>query len=267
MKYINQENRIFYMALLSSKIKDEISNRIKNGISINNISKDLNLGKSTIYYYYKKINGKKFVELQFIPKNSETEGEINGIFAGDGSQYYAAKRSSYQVNVHFGAKNYWYACYVKELFEKFFNKKFRLRWESKTQLRLRTESKKIFNYFQNYLSYDRHIKHCTVRLRNNCSFKFKIGFLRGMFDTDGCFKHVPEEKRTRIFYSTTSKTLAKQISVLLFKLDIQNSIYVRNREHINEKTIYVVNIPKPATHKFINAVKPMKALRAGSSAR
>ncbi len=251
----------------SDQLRREICDRIRKGVSINKISKELNLGKSTIYYYYKKIKGKKFVEPKFKLKNSRLEGEINGIFAGDGSQYYDAKRGSYEVNVHFGVKNYWYAIYVKNLFGNFFNKEFRLNWDSETQIRIRTRSKKIFGYFQNYLSYDRQIKHCTVKLRNNCSFAFKIGFLKGMFDTDGCLKHVPKEKRTRIFYSTTSKVLASQISSILYRLNIQNSIYVRDRKPINEKTIYIVNIPKPATHKFINVVKPMKALRADSSAR
>ncbi len=200
------------------------------------------------------------------PVFSEKEGEIAGIFAGDGSQHFDRKRYDYQVNVHFGKKNYWYALYVKNLFESFFKKRFRLNWDNSSKLRIRTESKEIFNFFANYLTYEPQVKHCTVRLKlNKLPMKFKIGFLRGLFDTDGCLKYIPLEKRTRLYYTTTSRILAKQVSLTLNKLEIKNSIYVRTP--INEKTVYVVNIPKPATHKFINVVKPMKALRARSSVR
>lgn len=253
--------------LLSNELRNEIRDKIKNGISINNISKELSLGKSTIYYYYKKIKGKKFIEPEFKLRNSRLEGEINGIFAGDGSQYYDAKRGSYEVNVHFGAKNYWYAIYVKELFEKFFQKKFRLDFEYGSKFRLRTQSRKIFNYFQNYLSYDCHIKHCTVKLKEQCSSAFKIGFLKGMFDTDGCFSLNNPERRARVSYCTTSEELAKQITLILNGLNVKNSIYVIDRKDRNEKTVYNVNVLKAGINRFIKVVKPMKALRAGSSAR
>ncbi len=250
----------------SDQLRNEICDRIKKGVSINKISKELNLGKSTIYYYYKKIKGKKFVEPEFRLRNSRLEGEINGIFAGDGSQYYDAKRGHYEVNVHFGAKNYWYAVYVKKLFEDFFDKKFRLNWDSDTQIRIRTQSKRIFTYFQNYLSYDRKIKHCTVKLRDSCSFSFKMGFLKGMFDTDGCFCFVKSEKKFRAFYTTTSKALAIQIGEILSALGIIHSIRSRRPDNPNEKIVYTVDIWRAGTNRFINLVKPMKALRARSSA-
>lgn len=40
------------------------------------------------------------------PRFSEKEGEIAGIFAGDGSQYFEPKAYYYEVNVHFGGHNY-----------------------------------------------------------------------------------------------------------------------------------------------------------------
>lgn len=251
------------MVLLNSDLKSEMINRIKSGNSINEISRSLGLGKSTIYYYYKKIKGKKFVEPKFKLSNSRLEGEINGIFAGDGSQYYDKKRGHYEVNVHFGAKNYWYAEYVKKLFDDFFHKKFRLNWDSETQIRIRTQSRKIFEYFQNYMSYDPHIKHCTVKLQSHCSPAFKIGFLRGLFDTDGCISY--GKYQARIFYTTTSKVMAHQVSSILISLGIVNSIYVRHPK--NEKIVYIVNILAKGKNRFIKTVKPMKALRAGNSVR
>ncbi len=253
--------------LLSTELRNKICSRIRKDISINKISKELNLGKSTIYYYYKKIKGKKFVEPEFKLGNSRLEGEINGIFAGDGSQYYDARRGNYEVNVHFGAKNYWYAIYVKNLFEQFFNKNFRLHWDSETQIRIRTQSRKIFHYFPNYLSYDRKIKHCTVKLNDDCSSAFKMGFLKGMFDTDGCYSDRGRKKSAKLFYTTTSKILAQQMSVMLNDLKIENSVYVRTNRLGKWRIVYVVNILAKDRNRFINLVKPMKALRADSSAR
>ena len=255
------------MPRLRPAVKEEMVKSLQRGKSLNTISKEFGIGKSTIYYYYKKMYGKKFIEPVFSPHNSELEGEINGIFAGDGSQYYYAKRGSYQVNVHFGAKNYWYAVYVKQLFEQFFNKKFRLQYESETKIRIRTESKKIFNYFQNYLSYDRQIKHCTIKLKKNCSSSFKLGFLKGMFDTDGCLSYSKTEKNVRAFYTTTSQVLATQLGMMLTKLGIIHSVRSRRPSNTNEKMVYIVYIWRASTNRFIKTVKPMKALRAGNSAR
>jgi hypothetical protein len=263
---INAGNLTYFM-LLSDELRNKVCNKIRNGVSINKISKELCLGKSTIYYYYKKIKGKKFVEPEFKPGNSRLEGEVNGIFAGDGSQYYDKKRGSYEVNVHFGVKNYPYAVYVKQLFENFFHKKFRLDFEYETKLRLRTRSRKIFNYFQNYLSYNCHIKHCTVKLKDHCSSAFKIGFLKGMFDTDGCLSFNRSEKRFRAVYYTTSKELARQINSILNELNIRNSIYVIDRKDRDEKTIYHVSVLGGSIHRFIKRIKPFKAQRADNSVR
>ena len=151
---------------------------MKEGVSLNSLSKQFGLYKSTLYYYYKKLNGKKFKEPQFTPSSSEVEGEIVGIFAGDGSQFYESKKCHYEVNVHFGGHNYNYALEVKKLFEGFFNKEFRLSPETLGRYRLRTLSKKIYHYFHHYMEFQSQVKHSTVHLKNlNFPLHFKIGFL------------------------------------------------------------------------------------------
>ena len=50
------------MVLLAPELRNYVATEIKNGTSINKISKNTGYGKSTIYYYYKKINGKKYKE-------------------------------------------------------------------------------------------------------------------------------------------------------------------------------------------------------------
>ena len=141
------------MTRLSELLLQEIELELSDGTSLNTISKEYNIGKSTLYYYYKKIKGKKFVSPYVLPRLSEEAGEVVGIFAGDGSQYFEPKNYHYEVNVHFGGKKLAYASNVKLLFENFFRKSFRLQKEPLDRLRLRTYSKQIFLFFNNSFLY------------------------------------------------------------------------------------------------------------------
>lgn len=246
------------MVHLNSLIKKELITQINKGISINNMVKNLLLNKSTIYYYYKKLKGKKYKEANFILGASEIEGEIVGVFAGDGSQYFEPKSYSYEVNVHFGGKNEAYAIYVKNLFENYFNKKFWLIFDKRGTIRLRTKSKKIFYFFNNYLNYSPQIKHFTVKLHNlNFPKPFKIGFLRGLFDTDGSILYKRKEKRIRIYFCTTSYELIKQIKILLEEFNFKFTYFVSKRS--NHKDLYNVQLLKESNDKFLNLIKPYKA--------
>lgn len=256
------------MPRLSLETKREIIKQLKEGVSLNRISKQFGIYKSTLYYYYKKLNGKKFKEPQFTLSSSELEGEIVGIFAGDGSQYYEPKKCHYEVNVHFGGHNYNYALEVKKLFEGFFNKEFLLRPESRGVYRLRTLSKKIYYYFQYYMDYKPQIKHCTVHLKRiDFPLNFKIGFLRGLIDTDGHCSYSEKDRRWRIIYYTTSKKLADDICCILSELFITHGMSRLIRKNHRKdgffKPIYHIYIWKRSADRFINIIKPRKLGRMG----
>jgi intein/homing endonuclease len=260
-RFINNIFLLFdEMALLKPELKEEIIKQIKKGNSINKISKDLSAGKSTIYYYYKKIKGKKYKEPHFTLRASETEGEIVGIFAGDGSQFYASKQGAYQINIHFGAKNEKYAKYVKKIFENYFNKKFWLAYEKEGSIiRVRTQSKKIFYYFKEYLTYGSRTKHSTVRLNTlNLPKEFKKGFLRGLFDTDGSVLYQKKEKRVRIAFYTTSSELMKQIKLLMKEFDFKCGYGIRKNRHKRYKDLYVLWMWKESNDKFLKEIAPFK---------
>lgn len=84
----NQNLNLFRMSEKSTTNK--IICMIKAGYSINYISKHLATAKSTIYYHYKKINGRKY-NIVKIPDNQMILGEISGVFAGDGSFFFNPK--------------------------------------------------------------------------------------------------------------------------------------------------------------------------------
>lgn len=253
--------------MLPQSIKQELISQILKGKSINFISRSLGLGKSTIYYHYKKTRGKKYLPPRFTKGTTEREGEIVGIFTGDGSQYFEPKKHSYEVNVHFGGHKSAYALYVKQLFENYFHKKFRLRKEKSGVFRLRTQSKAIFHYFFDYLAYNPRIKHCTVFLRSLAlSAEFKKGFLRGLVDTDGS---VLFNKLTRrcflVVYYTTSQMLATQIHYLLNEFGILSSICVSHQKQY--KPVYQVRVLSRCIDTFLKTVQPFKAMRASGSIR
>ena len=252
------------MRRLTPNEKELIIKLIWEGVSLNKISLLTKRRKSVLYYYYKKIKGKKYKEPQFEITFSESEGEIVGIFAGDGSQYYAKSNGAYQVNVHFGNVPE-YISYVKELYESYFGKK----WAENMHVnhypnptyRIRVSDKKIYFFFWNYLEYVSQIKHCTVRLKTmDFPKKFKIGFLRGLLDTDGCV--YTNGKYISIRYYTTSSALAEQICSLLSSLGIVSSLY-RIVSKKGYKDIFVIQIWAKSKDRFLNMIKPFKARKLG----
>ncbi len=248
------------MNRLKKEIKLDIIHQIKNGISINNISRKMCLSKSTIYYYYKKIKGRKYKKLNISPKYSRKEGEIVGIFAGDGSQYFEPKRYKYEVNIHFGYKNKKYALYVKKLYSGYFGKKFELYNEKNKNLRLRTSSKEIYNYFHYYLDFIPQTKHSTVKLKTfKLSKNFNLGFLKGFVDTDGCVYFKNNKKKVSVCFYTTSKQLSFQLMRILYSLELQYSYYITRRE--NWKPLHNIKLLQQSVETFLNMVKPFKANR------
>jgi len=244
-----------------SPYREEIVLLLKQGTSINKISAKLNVAKSTIYHHYKKLFGKKIKQPIFSAgSNPELEGEITGIFAGDGSQYFEPKRYHYQVNVHFGIKNRDYAEYVKLLFENFFNKHFNLKNEFRHgTLRLQTNSKPIFHFFKNYLNYDCKIKHSTVELKSKENNNlFYIGFIRGLFDTDGTVLYYPNPNRRIVLLTTTSQMLAKQVKQILEEFKVCCTLHAYDRRYRNEKTIHIVRVLSKNIDTFLNIFNPFK---------
>ncbi|MBR9700301.1 hypothetical protein GOV11_00345 [Candidatus Woesearchaeota archaeon] len=246
------------MKRLSSEIKAKLKADFKSGKSINKVSSGTGLAKSTLYYWYKKWMGRKTPLLDFSYGPTELAGEVIGIFAGDGSQYYYKKNWQYEVHVHFGMKNLDYAHYVKMLFEKNFNKIFRLNNQPDNKLRLSTQSKIIFEYFHKFMSFNPSKKHCTVLLKEGVyPVEFAIGFIRGFHDTDGSISQ-PKYGKPVIMFHTTSGKLAIQIREMLTDLEIETTMFVQKSKW---KPMYRVRVRAVSVYRFIEQISSFKCIK------
>ncbi len=248
----------FAQSRIPSKQKEKMLVLIREGESLNSITRETGLPKTTIYYYFRKIKGRTHSIADFTSGYSKEDGEIAGIFAGDGSQT-KGKKCNYCVNIHFGETDYIF--YVKDLYEKYFNKEFRLAKYKNGTPKLVTHSKKIFYHFHKYLDYVPSSKHCTVKLKmSNLTDEFLVGFLKGFLDTDGTIAF-PKDRKIRVGYFTTSEELSKQLELILNKFNIGCGRYVNSRK--GYKDIYQLFIYADAVDSFLNLVKPYKIRRLG----
>ena len=93
---------------------ENLTNYIQRGISLNKLVKKIGKNKTTLYYHFRKIKGKKYFPLMLHSKNQELLGEFIGLFAGDGSLY---KSTDYKhkLSLHFNITE---KKFVEDLIEK-----------------------------------------------------------------------------------------------------------------------------------------------------
>ena len=123
------------MRRLSDPQKEEIKTLTLEGYSLNYIYKRVNISKTTAYYHFRKIKGRTYDMPQPVSDYSRKEGEIIGIFTGDGWFTYYKPNGEYKGFICFGIKNKDYANYVKELYNSFFDRKFILMMLSNVNFR------------------------------------------------------------------------------------------------------------------------------------
>jgi len=240
----------------SEKINQKLKRRqdmidlIEKGFSIPKISKRLGVGKSTIYYHYNKLKGRKYPLIK-IPNEDKVIGEFLGVFAGDGSFYYDKKIGHYTIKIHLHAiDDKKYSIYLKRLIKTHFNKKVRSYLVKEKGLVLVFYSKSIYEFIQEYL-YIRGYKTLNVHIKkpiNDLSNDFLIFFIKGLIDTDG---HM--NKYGQIVISLISKDMISQTSQILEKFGIQNKIYLR-KKHPKWHQQYELKILKKNAQKYLKII-------------
>jgi len=250
------------MKRLSEKEKAQVISLMKDGKSLNHISKLTGRNKSTLYYHYEKLLGKKFKKVN-LPTDEEFIGELMGLFAGDSNLHYDKIGGRHVVRFYFNFQEKSYVDELTNLFSAHFLKD-PYKSREKNVLVVRYYSKELFNFIKEYvgwgISLDRrgaNQKSRTVYLKgSNYSDNFKIGFLRGFIDSDG---YLTDKK---ILFGSASGKIMRQVSRFLSDLGFQNfklSYYERNDE--TRVGIWHLYVHKVERDKFLSLIKPRNLVK------
>jgi hypothetical protein len=243
-------------------VDEEVIKLIGDGISLNRINKLTGIHKSTLYYHYKKIHGRKYKKIYIDESDLEKVGEFIGIFTGDGNYTFDKKKYHHRIRIYTGAYESGYRKYLKSFLNGFFGKMPKTYMAAEGSVEVSVyNSRRMYDLIKRYLDWEGK-KTYTVRLRNfgNLEKEFLIGFLKGLFDTDGGI-YVPKKK---VAFGTASKLLAYQVRDILRILGIDPGFY----EYKN-KLFWYIDLYGDRSEKFMKIVEPgnpnkILGARAGS---
>ncbi len=252
------------MARLNELLAQEIELEIAEGTSLNKISQAYNIAKSTLYYYYKRINGKKTKQVTICFKSSSEIGEFLGIFSGDGSFFMDKKAYHYSVRVFIGAYEKRYAYYLSERFNSWFSKQPRVYKREHngkpSVIIIEYYSKGIYSFLKDYLVWEGK-KGYTIRLKklDFVNKEFNLGFLRGLFDTDGNW-YAPKK---RVSLASVSKELIEQAKlILIHNCGLQPKCFIYKKAGCAD--LYTLTLHGVNAKRFIELVKPSNPNKSGS---
>lgn len=257
--------------------RDKVHALIFSGKSLNNIAIKTGIGKSTIYYHFRKIKGRT---VKLVRPNicDEYLGELCGIFAGDGYSFFNKKYYHYDTSFYFNTNEKAYVDELKRIFNSLFGKPpLQYIRTDENMIVLRYRSKIIYKLISEYVKWNHTItvkcngkkicrKSHSVNLKKGCySVPFKVGFIRGSIDSDG---HLNTERK-RAMFSTASLALAINIKAFLDELNIACSQYVTKSRRPNEVNMHHVRILASDFYNFIKIIKPrnIKCARRDSNPR
>ncbi|MDP3917448.1 MAG: LAGLIDADG family homing endonuclease [Nanoarchaeota archaeon] len=242
------------MKRFTKKEINNINKLIKNGKSLRQIGNIIQRSKSTIYYHYKKINGKKFKSISLENLTDCFLGEFLGLFAGDGNYFFDKKSYGYNLRFFFNINEKIYVEELSQHFHKMFKKKpGTYFYPKKSIIILGYKSKALHNLLVKNLNWKASQKKTyTIHLKEKYRSKeFKIGFLRGSIDSDG---HLSKNK---ISFASTSKKLMNNIESFLIDLNFRNyKRYKYEDKRKNRVKIHLLQLNRPERKKFLNLIKP-----------
>jgi len=244
------------LLVLSESVIAEIRCRASTGESVNSIKEDLDVPKSTVYYHFRKEVGQKQKSNQVkIPDDLGFHGELCGIFAGDGSFQYT-KSGNYKIKFHLNSEEkYWEK--LREHLEIKLEKKPFICDSEESKISLLYNSKKLYELFDKNLDWEDN-KAYTIRLHDrNFSQDFKVGFARGLMDTDGYRR--PDHKR--YVFTSASESLRDNLYDILYGLDIGSQRFEEEPGETGNAVKHKLRITGSDVDKFSNRINPRKPKR------
>jgi len=165
---------------------------------------------------------------------SEDLGILLGWLVGDGNLH--SKNEC--VFFYFGKDDLEALNIIKKILKDFYGKVGVLS-DRGSEWQLNINSKLLFNFFENFgvkrvFAYDK----CVPRTLFTAPYEAVIGFLKGLFSSDGTVNYV-EGKSSYVRLSSASLTLLKEVQILLINLGIFSRIYENRKSDGKSSFSYI----------------------------
>lgn len=227
-----------------------------------NIVRELERVSGFVIRNYERTEKEKYIEKKIIkPDLDESLAEIFGVLNGDGHM----APLNYEICVVISTLEQNYLRYLKELFEGSLKLEFKV-YTQDTRVKLRTNSKEMTFHFNGKYGIPFGNKLGKLEIPKQL-FKSKIllrAYLRGLYDTDGCF-YVRREKDPVIEITSADPIYLKQIQKTLILLGFNAritklKIYIYDKKHIKK---FFEKI-KPANTKHLKKYQSYLKICVGS---
>jgi len=236
---------------------EQIKKLAKQGKSINQITKQLQLPKSTTYYHFKKAVGQKQKNNQpKIPNKPKTQGELCGIFAGDG--FFHKYSDGHYTTVITLNRNEEYWKILEQFYESELEKApHTLHEEKYNRVRLKYDSKILYNFYKKHLSWGEDKTESICLKSRSKSKQFKIGLLRGLLDTDG---HTSRTSRRSVF-NGISINMADDVASILRELEIEYYRRTDKDKRENCRDMYRVGVSGNEAVELTELIEPRNPIK------
>lgn len=182
-----------------------------------------------------KVEKEKYEEKEIVlPKFDERLCEILGILNGDGH----LSAINYEISVVGNALEKDYAAYLKRLFEEKFKMSFNLS-ANESSFKVRTYSKRLANYLNKEYGLPLGNKMMVLRVPPKIYYNknYLIPYLRGLFDTDGCF-HIRRKKDPVIEITSADPRFLREVKRGLTKIGLhvangQKRIFIYRKKDVS----------------------------------
>ncbi len=239
--------------LTKSQVSEII--RLANaGFSLQHISENLSIRKSTLYYHA-KTSCHKMTKFGLSLITASEKGYLIGLFLGDGSFNKGGREQRFFVRFALDAeRDKDVALRIAQIFQKAGKKINFISWKSNTIAK--TCSKELVAYIETFIEYREGEK--NFLFDKSWLPEFMYGFLAGIIDSDG---HVHEHLGTEI--KTVSRSIFENILKVLDTLEISANTKKRNapKNSFSEKPRFEIYIPSAEMKLNINKIPSVKIAR------
>ena len=231
---------------INKELKEKFFRLYNKGTSLRTIAQKLKVSPNTVkkYLLLQGINVKsKNIIYDVKVKDELLIGLYCGIWAGDGTQYLD---NGYRIKICCHSQNKELIKFIQDLLINLFGKKSKLVEEERNRALIRFNSKFIYNYVRNFLEY-KDKKTYTVHLKHHIdkySKQFLRGFILGLMLSDGYLKE-------RFYFNTTSKGLAKDMTLILENLGFRYNEYIHDRTKQGWKDLHSISLTKQNSRRIL----------------